>query len=605
MDDFEKLKGVGKKTLEKLLSGGIKTFNDLATANKDDILALGISEKIAQQAIEEAKKLSSEKSPIKATSKKPDKVTQKHTIPKTSFYEQIPGVGKVTAQKLEKGRFKSVRDLANANIDEITLLGITSNIAKKVIHGAKGMAEDSSTDSEKEKSGKRQEKPEKAEKKLPLKDVQQKATEKIPLETVQGIGKKTAEKLRSKGYKSVEDLVKAHIDEVIAAGIGKKVAEKAISNAMKVPIPRPPLASKSKESPADASDVVPKKPKKKAVAKAEAKVSQQKKAKLTESFQGISGIGKVVENKLKAGGYTTIKEVAEATIQSLVELGIGKKTAENVIKNSQAFLGMDSKPAKSEKTKPKVAKKAKTRPVKRKAETAQEEDFESVFAKRRRGTQTRKIEKKVEKVDKAEEERRSEWIIERRELTPEEIAAREERAKARLDASKITRTAPLPPQPVKAVRKKKKVAHPKPEKKVKEKKKRKMLKKVKEKFDYYSAADIPLSSRKNIKPRGVKGVSGESKPRLELEKDVAVGFVSSHRRSRRNVKNNTLIIKVNSDYNAKSLIGKKVRFSYPESEKEVIGSIYKEFGKKGSNKALARFRKGVTINSKLQVVYTK
>jgi len=172
-------------------------------------------------------------------------------------------------------------------------------------------------------------------------------------------------------------------------------------------------------------------------------------------------------------------------------------------------------------------------------------------------------------------------------------------------ADQITREIPTAPQAVKAIKTGKKKKVEKPVKKEKASKATKTFEKqIKETVEYYSNEDIKRGVR-SFKVRGKSGKTGTSKPRSVIEKGTAMGFVSSHRRSRRDINNSQLIVQLNPEFDSEAVIGKTISFTYPDNGAVIVGNIYKRFGKRSSRKVLAKFEKGIRPISRYQVVYAK
>jgi large subunit ribosomal protein L32e len=180
-------------------------------------------------------------------------------------------------------------------------------------------------------------------------------SKKPKLEDVPGIGPKTAESLKEAGFKTVKSLAKADPEKLMdkVDGIGEATATQIIEEARKL-IP--------KEEPK------PKKSKKPKVTKTEKKPkAEPKKAELTD----IPGVGPKTAESLKEAGFKTVKSLAKADPEKLMDKveGIGDTLADQIIEEAGKLVpGEPKKKAPKKKAKPKV-----TKPPKKKKETKQSE----------------------------------------------------------------------------------------------------------------------------------------------------------------------------------------------------------------------------------------
>jgi ribosomal protein L35AE/L33A len=377
-------------------------------------------------------------------------------------------------------------------------------------------------------------------------------------------------------------------------------------------------------------------------------------------IENVKGVGPKTATKLKAANINTAEDLAAQSEEVVTGLGIGKTTAAKIIIAAQEIAGVketktktpketiekelveepqpvtdkpkkETKPKKEkvpvveetpvditepvaevkEEVKPKTEKKPKTKP-KKERKTATVYEDEPITTKKKKGIQVRKIaesDTEDQIIDDDEASQRSTWKVTAKELSDEAQIKKAERAKLRSEADKITRPIPSPPEPVKAIKTSKKKKTEKPEKQIKEQKTVQKFEKSKKRRDieYFTQRGIfeARGDNRTIKPRGIKGEAGEAKPRSLVAKGTELGYVASHRRSRRNIHNSQLILQLNEDFDSDSLIGKKIVFTYPDNEKHVVGTIYKRFAKKNSRKVLAKFDKGIRTEAKMAKVFAK
>ncbi|MCE7737667.1 MAG: hypothetical protein GPJ54_22440, partial [Candidatus Heimdallarchaeota archaeon] len=263
------------------------------------------------------------------------------------------------------------------------------------------------------------------------------------------------------------------------------------------------------------------------------------------------------------------------------------------------------KPAKekAKPTKPKAKKKEKAEPV---TEHARSPVPQGIPTKKKRGIQIRKIDLEEDEAETEAVEKPAGWGVKAKELSTDEIERRKARQADIAKSRRITRKIPLKPEIMKAVKTADvKERGSKPEKADKKKKKIKLSKKrEKEQVEYFTQFDIhpPTLTSRN---RGVSGKAGVSKPRITLERDTKLGRISSHRRSRRVVNRNQVILKLENGYKPDQLVGQKVYFRYPDTEVKVPGTIAKRFGKVSSGKVLVYFKKGIRREGLNQAIFIK
>lgn len=420
---------------------------------------------------------------------------------------------------------------------------------------------------------------------------------------VKGIGAKTAIKLHEAGIDSAEELANSEIDQLVQI-IGRATAKKIIQNARDLLGDETPLDDRTEKTVKPVKEV-----------KEVKEPAPQPVAEFEDSNLGaLKGVGPKTQNDLSDAGYTTVSKIASATIDDLLGVkGIGKATAQKIMNSAMELIG-DSVEAITEE-KPE-ATEAQPEP-----EVQHDVDESGVRTRHDRsplamgiptrkkgGVQIAKTEKidldALERVDKP-----SGWVVKSRELSEEEKEAKRKRQLALSQRDKITREIPTPPKPVKAIKDEAKVA--KSERPVKKPKKAKaeLAKKVgkkekKAKVITHFVADDLVTDTVVPKVRGATAKpSGESKPRISLDRNTYLGKITSKRRSRRVINNRQVIVKLQDDLNPDQLVGQKIYFTYPEGKK-MSGSISKRFGKQSSGKVLVNFKSGVREEAVHQKIYT-
>ncbi len=354
-------------------------------------------------------------------------------------------------------------------------------------------------------------------------------------------------------------------------------------------------------------------------------------------FKDIKGVGPKAAEKLIAAGIETAEALSKSDIDTVVAAGLGKKTAEKIINNAKELLATASDAPKEEK-KAKKAKKApkekapveekkpKKAPKKKKVveepieEEIVEEELEEVDetdiqvaehersptpsgipTKKKRGVQIRST-PKVKAKKRVTVEKPAGWVVEAKELSADEIKKKKKRQEELSRQHRITRDIPQHPKPIKSTKAKTEDEKERPIKVVHKKKKAKIQnKKVKEVIDYYTVEDLK-EREVSFRKKGISGKTGTKKPRINIDRNTAIGKISSHRRSRRVIHHKQVIVDLVEGYNPNALLGQKVYFVYPDTEVKVPGSITKRFGKQSSAKVLANFQRGVRtdgINQKL------
>jgi large subunit ribosomal protein L32e len=177
-------------------------------------------------------------------------------------------------------------------------------------------------------------------------------SKKLKLEDIPGIGPKTADSLKEAGFKTVKSLAKADPEKLMEKvdGIGETTATQIIKEARKL-IPK----EKTKQEKSEKKKEV--KPEK----KPKAEVKKVEKVELTD----IPGVGPKTADSLKEAGFKTVKSLAKADPEKLMEKvdGIGDTLAEQIIEEAGKLV-----PAEPKKKAPKKKEKAKVtkRPKKKK-----------------------------------------------------------------------------------------------------------------------------------------------------------------------------------------------------------------------------------------------
>ncbi|MFV2014350.1 MAG: helix-hairpin-helix domain-containing protein [Candidatus Heimdallarchaeota archaeon] len=431
----------------------------------------------------------------------------------------------------------------------------------------------------------------------------------MELTEVKGIGPATAIKLKTAGINTAEDLASASIEDVVSAGIRKPTATKIVNNAKEV-VGTSSEPKKSEEKPKKAPKQTSKKP------KAKEDKSDIRAVKIPISY--VKGVGPKTRKILEEASIAFAQDLAKTEPDRLIELGIGKTTANKIISNAVEQVGVlptAEKPSKKieKKVEKKVEKEEKAKPVKPKKKKKEEPVTElerspapqGIPTKKKRGIQIRKTDYDAEEAPTEVIEKPAGWGVKAKELSEEEIARRKVRQDEIAKSRRITRPIPQIAVTVKAVKTETKEKGQKPEKVEKKKKKIKLSKKKgKVSVEFFTQTDIhpPISSSRK---RGVSGKTGTSKPRILLERNTRLGKISSHRRSRRVINEKQLIVKLENGYKPDQLVGKKVYFIYPDKEQKVPGSISKRFGKASSGKVLVYFKKGIRREALNQPIFIK
>lgn len=175
----------------------------------DDQLSLAIGKK--GQNVRLASKLTGWKIDIKSESK-----MEKISSEIFEIFKGLPHIGDVASRILYNEGFRSLKEVAEVDPEELAkVLGIEKEKAFQIAEGALQMIQ------KKEGAEARQED-------LPP----AKAPDMDPVDQMEGVGEKTAEILKSNGFRTIQDILKTNVESLSALpGIGIKKAEKLIQSA--------------------------------------------------------------------------------------------------------------------------------------------------------------------------------------------------------------------------------------------------------------------------------------------------------------------------------------------------------------------------------------
>jgi N utilization substance protein A len=177
----------------------------------DDQLSLAIGKK--GQNVRLASKLTGWKIDIKSESK-----MEKISSEILEMFKGLPHIGDVGSRVLYNEGFRSITEVAEVDPEDLArVLEIEKEKAVEIVERAQGMiAKEEGTEPSQEGGG-----PLLAEE--PALD---------PVERMEGVGEKTAEILKTNGFKTIRDILKSSV-EVLSTlpGIGTKKAEKLIQSA--------------------------------------------------------------------------------------------------------------------------------------------------------------------------------------------------------------------------------------------------------------------------------------------------------------------------------------------------------------------------------------
>lgn len=448
----------------------------------------------------------------------------------------------------------------------------------------------------------------------------------IDLTEVKGIGPATAVKLHGAGIRSAEALARSQVEHLVQI-VGRATATKIIENARTLLDEMGIDYKKEGKAPEEDLEEVETAEK----AEIEEELEEVEAEVIEGDLTEVKGIGPKTQQELIAAGFNTVERLANAETKELMKIdGVGKATAEKFKQSAQDVLGVEEE---FEEQLDEIQDEDLEEVEEAIVDEDEPEEFEKddvlydgdvrteherspapqgIPTKKKRGVQISSQADKIDidELDAEEADAKSGWQVKAKELTEEEREARRLRQEMLRAQERITRDIPTPPQPVKAKKEDTKEKHEKPVKKAKKSKKiQQQVKKTREQkkaerfVDYYSNTDIH-SKEKVGRPKVSGKTSGESQPRIELERDTYLGKITSKRRSRRNVNNRQVIVNLDNGFEPDQLVGQKVYFQYPDDEdRKVSGSISKRFGKKSSGKVLVIFKKGVREEAIFQKVY--
>jgi len=177
----------------------------------DDQLSLAIGKK--GQNVRLASKLTGWKIDIKSESK-----MEKISGEILESFKQLPYIGDVTSRILYNEGFRSIREIAEVDPEELAkILGIEKEKALEIIQRAGESMQVEAPES-------------KGEEVSPPHDAASDSVDRI-----EGVGEKTAEILRTNGFQTIQDLLKVDIERLSSLpGIGPKRAEKLLQSARRV-----------------------------------------------------------------------------------------------------------------------------------------------------------------------------------------------------------------------------------------------------------------------------------------------------------------------------------------------------------------------------------
>ncbi|MCK4895772.1 MAG: hypothetical protein KAS47_03130 [Candidatus Heimdallarchaeota archaeon] len=268
----------------------------------------------------------------------------------------------------------------------------------------------------------------------------------------------------------------------------------------------------------------------------------------TNEIENIKGIGPRAAKTLLDCGFNTVEKLAKATADELSQLpGIGKSTAENMIRNAKEILASVKKPAAKA-----PAKKAEVKP-------------------------------KVKKVDK--------------ETIPKPPTVKKKTAEVSVHPS-VKTPKPVAKPPAKKPAVKKPTVKPETKKLVTKKPEAKPKATVAVKK---SASAPTLQAIKNarampkIKPKTSKGKS-KVKKKVTLSKTYGIVHSVLHDASGQSTNRSVILHLHDVEMPISSYLGRKVNITYPRTNKQIIGTISRVHGKsKSRNKAVVvRFQKSVS-----------
>ena len=171
----------------------------------DDQLSLAIGKK--GQNVRLASKLTGWKIDIKSESK-----MEKISSEILEQFKQLPFVGDVTGRLLHNEGFRSLREIAEVDPEELVrILRVDKEKALEIVKCATEMVQEEHPESKGEVST---------------------VPQGPAVEQIDGVGEKTAEVLKANGFETAQDLLKGGIEKLsLLPGIGSKKAEKLLQSA--------------------------------------------------------------------------------------------------------------------------------------------------------------------------------------------------------------------------------------------------------------------------------------------------------------------------------------------------------------------------------------
>lgn len=437
---------------------------------------------------------------------------------------------------------------------------------------------------------------------------------------VRGVGPATAIKLKKVGINSAKDLAAANVDNLIDAGVRQATATKIITTAIEMvgEVKDKTIDDIKTDVLSEIGELKAKKPKKTPVKKAKKKVKIKPVEPEQAAVSTVKGVGPKTRKTLEESGIVTAAYLANAHVDSLLMMGIGKTTAVKIINNARQQLGIEEQlslddsgladipleePVKKEVSKDVKSKKVKK--PKKKATVVSSPMPQGIPTKKKRGVQIIAPDATDVSETAEEVEKREGWVVQARELSTEELERKKIRAEEMARARRITRDIPTTPQPIKAIKPAEaKIKGKRPVKVVKVQKKGEKITRKKDKIvDYYSTTTFTTAD--DPRKRGTTAKATAKQPRAVVERDTYLGKISSHRRSRRVVHNKQVVVKLEAEFNSDQIVGQKVYFTYPDNDQRVAGSIAKRFGKSSSKKVLVYFKKGIRREGIHQKIFIK
>ena len=142
-EDFsvEDLPGIGKATADKLGAGGFDNIKDIANASVEQLSQVeGVGAKTANKIYEAAVEfmsqypLEEEDDGLEADSEQAEGGPEGY---EDFSVEDLPGIGKATADKLGAGGFDNIKDIANASVEQLSQVeGVGAKTANKIYEAA-------------------------------------------------------------------------------------------------------------------------------------------------------------------------------------------------------------------------------------------------------------------------------------------------------------------------------------------------------------------------------------------------------------------------------------------------------------------------------------